>query len=197
MNNHEFKEQTLVMIDIEALGKMPHGIISNIGALEFKLGKTNELGNSFYRRIDLEDAESQGFTTDVDTLAWWSSQNDEARHEAFLAGDRTPLAHALQELKIFCMGKKVIAQPLCYDLVGLNQCAEKIGIDLFKWSQMYDVRSFLFGLGAGVGNYDLGKLYSEAKHKLRKNDSGTHHNALDDCRIQAGALQLIVAQFAE
>ena len=85
-----------LMIDLEGLATGPNTCILTIAAQSFDPFGTGHYEQSYYARITLESQE----TRDIDdgTIAWWATQPDHAREEAFGEHDRVPLDQALDEL---------------------------------------------------------------------------------------------------
>lgn len=84
-----------VSIDLETLGKNPQAMILSIGAVEFD-PHTGEMGDTFYRVIDLEAP--GGGVMDASTVLWWMRQSAPAREALFGPNvERVPLQQALVE----------------------------------------------------------------------------------------------------
>ncbi|MFM9673750.1 3'-5' exonuclease, partial [Streptomyces galilaeus] len=68
-----------VMLDLETMGQGNNAAIVAIGAVFFE-PTTGEIGDTFYRKIDLESAAQYG-EIDPNTVLWWLKQSDAARAE--------------------------------------------------------------------------------------------------------------------
>lgn len=83
------------MVDIETLGTSPFSIILSIGVVAFDV-KTGEIGNQFYRTIDVASSKEVGLTLDQSTVDWWANQDKSVRD--MLTKDTIPVGHALEDL---------------------------------------------------------------------------------------------------
>jgi hypothetical protein len=181
-----------VMIDIEALGKMPNGIITNIGAVKFDLENTPEYPGSvlmtvaeveefyFYRKIDTITMEKKGYKMDVDTVLWWMQQDREAQKELFPASNDEDFEVALHDLGNFTKGCLAIAQPAYYDLVAINQT-----IPVMSWKQMIDTGSMIQGWTEVTGK---NWINTYRKYKKKEKTNIIKHHALHDAIMQARCL---------
>lgn len=67
------------MLDVECMGKGEDAALLSIGAVFFDL-KTQTMGPTFLRAINLATAVRDGGTLDPSTIMWWLGQGDEARN---------------------------------------------------------------------------------------------------------------------
>lgn len=67
-----------LMIDLEAMDDKSTAAITAIAAIFFN-PETGEVGKTFYRRISLEDAMSNGGTVSAEAIEWWLRQSSEIR----------------------------------------------------------------------------------------------------------------------
>lgn len=88
-----------LMLDLETMGVNPDAAITAIGAVMFDL-ETGELGDTFYRVIDLATAVDRGGVMDASTVLWWMQQSDEARRIYTTQGGDYLLA--LEDFAGFC-----------------------------------------------------------------------------------------------
>lgn len=65
------------MVDIETLATGYRAMVVSIGAVAFDL-ETGTLGQTFYERISMRDAQRAGFVMDADTVGWWMDLQPEA-----------------------------------------------------------------------------------------------------------------------
>ena len=86
------------VIDLETGGTRPGDAIFSIGAVCVDLD-TGEMGDFFYRIIDVESAQKHGLLT-VDTMLWWGKQSDDAQSAVFNKEhpDRVDMYDAIQDL---------------------------------------------------------------------------------------------------
>lgn len=66
-----------VMLDLETLGTAPGCVVLSIGAC------TLDLKETFYEKMAVDDCVANGLEIDMETMAWWNKQSNEARLEAF------------------------------------------------------------------------------------------------------------------
>lgn len=81
-----------ISVDIETLGTKPGSAVIALGAVVFD-PTTGELGNQFYASFSATAL--FGFTTDQQTIDWWSDQSEEAQE--MLSVNNMPLARGLRE----------------------------------------------------------------------------------------------------
>lgn len=75
-----------LMLDLETMGKNPNAPIVAIGAVMFD-PVAGELGETFYRQVDLEDAVRTGGVMDASTVLWWLQQDEAARAAVVVGGE--------------------------------------------------------------------------------------------------------------
>lgn len=178
------------MIDIEALGKMPYGIITNVGLTKFSLSDPDFAKQTTTFNVCAYSCEQEGLTMDVDTVAWWLRQSKEAQQELDPENAPFDIRAALHHVGDLCKNTLVIGQPAYYDLVGLNQISEKIfGEGIFKWSQMVDARNLMIGWQHHT-YADVRQIYQREKKRaaVAHGNRGVKHNAGFDSLVQATAL---------
>lgn len=87
------------MIDIETLATTPEAVVLSIGAVKFS--QDEGVTDTFVVKLDLHQQVRARRYMDPDTLSWWMSQNNEARHAAFSSTDREKVRTALENLGAF------------------------------------------------------------------------------------------------
>ena len=154
-----------LMIDIEGLATTPDTTILTIAAQEFNPLERGTFGREFYARVTLESQE--GRAIDDDTLAWWATQSEIIREEAFGEDDRVPLREALEGLhRVAWHARRVWAQGPTYDMNILEHAYKSLGMPLpWKFFSVRDSRT-LFSLVPQLNTYPAS------------------HHALEDCRRQ-------------
>lgn len=68
-----------LMIDLETMGSKPGSAIVGLGACFFDVN-TGQIGDTFYRAINLATCTRVGLTMDASTVMWWMGQTDAARN---------------------------------------------------------------------------------------------------------------------
>lgn len=166
---------THCMLDLETWGTRPGCSIRSIGAVIFDPWQSG-LGAEFYANVDGESCSSAGLTVDPDTAEWWESQSPEAR--AHLRGTRRTLDYALTLVSAFWRANGatfIWGHGASFDPPILEACFRAVGTPVpWKFWDIRDTRT-LFDL-ANVSLKDFPR-------------AGTHHNALDDAKHQALAVQ--------
>ncbi len=156
-----------VMVDLETPDNKPTSGIVSIGAVKFDA--TGISDDRFYCVVDLQSSIDAGLTVSASTISWWMKQSDQAR-AVFNEPDACHLAIALQLFAAWLP----------------DNCK-------------------LWGNGAGFDNPILANAYAALKMQQpwdfwndrcyrtiaamhpnnRRQQQGTHHNALDDAISQA------------
>ena len=158
------------MIDLEGLATGPDTTILTIAAQAFDPVGAGWYDKHYYARITLESQENRSI--DDGTIAWWATQPDHAREEAFGEQDRIPLDQALDELgKLIWHSKMIWSQGPTYDMNILEHAYKSYGKALpWKYYMVRDSRTVF-------------SLWPELPKPP------TSHHALEDCRRQIGLLQ--------
>ena len=158
------------MIDLEGLATGPDTTILTIAAQAFDPFGTGYYDKHYYARVTLESQENRSI--DDGTIAWWATQPEHAREEAFGEQDRIPLDQALDELgRLVWHSKLIWAQGPTYDMNILEHAYKSYNKPLpWKYYQVRDSRTVF-------------SLWPEQPIPP------TSHHALEDCRRQIGMLQ--------
>ena len=158
------------MIDLEGLATGPDTTILTIAAQTFDPFGTGWYDKHYYARVTLESQENRAI--DDGTIAWWSTQPDHAREEAFNEQDRIPLDQALDELaKMIWHSKLIWSQGPTYDMNILEHAYKSYNKPLpWKYFQVRDSRTVF-------------SLWPDQPIQ------STSHHALEDCRRQIDMLQ--------
>lgn len=69
-----------LMIEIESMDDKPTAAVTAIAAIFFN-PETGEVGKTFYRRISLDDAMSNGGTVSAAAIKWWLQKPSEERDQ--------------------------------------------------------------------------------------------------------------------
>ena len=157
--------------DLETLGIDPNALILSIGAVRFDR-KTGEMGEEFYRLIDLSDYLGSQGTVNVSTVVWWMQQNDQARADVFGKDlQRVPMEQALSDFWAFCHGAETFWQRGDMDAQWLGNAYKRGDFPGLPWKfwQLRDQRTLPVELG----------------HLIERAERGTVHNALADAKAQA------------
>jgi hypothetical protein len=159
-----------LMIDLEGLATGPDTTILTIAAQTFDPFGTGYYDRHYYARVTLESQENRSI--DDGTIAWWATQPDHAREEAFGEQDRIPLDQALDELgKLIWHSQLIWSQGPTYDMNILEHAYKSYNKPLpWKYYMVRDSRTVF-------------SLWPEQPIPP------TSHHALEDCRRQIGMLQ--------
>jgi hypothetical protein len=158
------------MIDLEGLATGPDTTILTIAAQAFDPFGEGYYDRHYYAKVTLESQENR--VIDDGTIAWWSTQPEHAREEAFGEQDRIPLDQALDELgKLIWHSRLIWSQGPTYDMNILEHAYKSYGKALpWKYYMVRDSRT-VFSLWPDLPI------------------PPTSHHALEDCRRQIGMLQ--------
>ena len=162
------------MIDLEGLATGPDTTILTIAAQAFDHFGNGYYDKHYYARVTLESQENR--VIDDGTIAWWATQPEHAREEAFGEQDRIPLDQALDELgKLIWHSKMIWSQGPTYDMNILEHAYKSYGKALpWKYYMVRDSRT-VFSLWPDLPI------------------PPTSHHALEDCRRQIDLLQATLA----
>lgn len=154
-----------VMLDLETLGTAGDAAIVSIGAVVF--GADGIAPNPFYCPVRLQSAIDAGLRVDGSTVEWWTRQPDAAR--AVFGEHAAELDSALLAFAQWLPGRaKVWGNGASFDNAILASAYRAVGRPL-PW-KFWNDRCYRT-IAAGIG--------------VRRQQLGTHHNALDDARSQA------------
>lgn len=169
-----------VMLDLEALSLSPNGVILTVGAVVFD---SEALYAEHYVRLAVEPQQAMGRDVNFDTLTWWSQQSDAARKEAFSGQRPLLLNDSLAELSRFLRDSCVWANGAGFDLPMLRSLYMQAGMDV-PWMHRNE-RCYR----------TMAACFPVPKEPM----DGTElvaHNALDDAKWQARALQRSMKKYA-
>jgi hypothetical protein len=173
---------THAMIDLETLDTTPKGVILTIGGVKFNpLDIDSNAHSDFYMRLEINNQEERGRLMHQSTLDWWGRQEESIINEAFGDVDRHSVEDMLVALKKWFVGcDKVWAQGICFDISMLEDVCRQYGYPIpWAFYQVEDART----------------LINRMPRDPRKEIKFAAHNALEDCRAQAKALQMTFKHF--
>lgn len=164
-----------MMLDIETLGTRPNAPVTTIGACFFD-PLSGEIGEKFYRKIDMVDAMRFG-SADAETIRWWLTQDKDAQLE--LVKGKDLLADVLRDLSAFYntgSDASVWGNGPTFDCTILEYAYQRCLEQKAPWPfwNVRDVRTVV-QLAEGL-----------VKKPAAFTKNGTAHNALDDCVFQVG-----------
>jgi hypothetical protein len=164
------------MIDLETLGNGENGVIPILCAVKFD-PVNGEVGEAFYRNIDVHEQIESGREVDADTIAWWFNQGDDARAMLMMSGD--PMEIVLHDFRRF-LGENAIvwANGGDFDFPKLRHAYGDRGRSVpWKFWNQRDMRTVL-------------ALSKERFNPKVIPFEGVKHNAKDDCLHQIKILHL-------
>lgn len=173
------KSQRQVMVDIETLSVRPYAAILSIGAVAFDV----EQGvlDTFYVNVDANTCKDAGLHISKDTVEWWSKQSKEARQA--LTINPLPVTEALEKFADWFGNDKqtvIWGNGSAFDISIMESAYWNTGLSI-PWSP-WKVQCYRTVLNlVGVNN-----------SQIRKSESDTHHNALDDAMSQTRTLLQIL-----
>jgi DNA polymerase III alpha subunit (gram-positive type) len=153
-----------VMIDIETLGLDRHAAIISLGATRFDAG---QLGETFYRKINLPSNNSHDRSIDEDTWDWWLDEQNV--DESWLrSGD--DLDEVLSDFAAwYGSAEEVWANSPSFDCEVLEHAYGQVNI-IEPW-EFYEERDY--------------RTLSSLSIAPDPEMTGEEHNALDDAEHQA------------
>ena len=171
-----------IMIDLETMDNVGSSAIVAVGAVQCNL-ITGELGEEYYRVIDLNGQDKFGRTMDPQTIYWWLRQSDGAR-EALLAPGKILLEEMCTSFKAWAehltfpispAHMRVWGNGASFDNAIIRSTFKAVGVEFpIPFWQDRDMRTI-------VGFFPKSMQEEWRWKNLRK---GTHHNAIDDAKYQ-------------
>lgn len=170
---------THIMVDIETLGTGLNAPILQIAAVAFNI-ETGEYEGLFNEHIDIAN---ENLRIDGDTLKWWIDTDAELLSDIVSAG-QTPLDEALFLFGEWVRGfdePKLWGNGILFDNAILREQMTKHGYEYpIHFRHDRDVRTIL-----ELASHKLGISERELRTNYQRNDL-KKHDALDDCKFQAG-----------
>jgi len=169
-----------IMVDLETMDNVASAAIVSIGAVQCNL-VTGEVGEEYYRVVNLEGQLELGMTLNHETLYWWMDQSAGARQALLVEGKIGLAAMCISFskwlLSIDASGEKLRlwGNGASFDNAivrfAYRQCGQHLPIQF--WNDR-DMRTI-------VGFYPR-----QLQEKWRRSNyrQGTAHNALDDAKHQ-------------
>jgi len=162
------------MIDLETHSARSNAAIVSIGAVMFGGSK---LGPEFYCTVKRDGQDDKGLHFCPGTAAWWQQQSVEAR-KALACENAIPADQALGALVGWLQSNgasRLWAHGSSFDCVIIDNAMAAYGIrNPIKFWDYRDTRTI----------YEIAGIDMKAYRA-----KGTHHNALDDAKNQARAVQ--------
>ena len=162
------------MIDVESMGKGADAALVALGAAFFDI-RTQTIGPTFLRTINLATAVRDGGTMDPSTVIFWLRQGDAARHSVAYNGQdiRKVLQDFSDWIKETCRHEDVrpYGNSNSFDLPKIETAMERIGIKT-PW-HFINVRCFR----------TMRAMYPSVEYNPAEKGDGAH-NALVDAQFQ-------------
>ena len=165
-----------VMLDLETMGTGSNAAIVAIGAVEFDLN-TLTIGESFYRKVDLQSSVESGGAIDASTVLWWMKQSDEVRRALY--EDTEDCMVTLQAFLDWMIDHEAVyvwGNGAGFDNVILREAYKRL--DVIEPWLFYNDRCY--------------RTIKALRPDIKMERVGTHHSAIDDARSQALHLLEIV-----
>lgn len=172
---------TDLSVDIESMGVRPGSAVVGIGACFFDVS-TGQIGERFYRAVNLASCVKHGLTMDAGTVMWWLGQSDAARDAIRFSTYTLPQALADFAEWIHKTASRDTVRPWArgpsFDCALLTHAYKACGIELpwLYWNER--CHRTLTARNPSVPEPERG---------------GEHHNAQDDAVHQAKWLIAIAA----
>ena len=159
------------MVDLETLSTRCNAAILSIGAVRFDL--EGNLGQLFYRIVDLDSNTSFQRHIDSKTMLWWMKQGKEAQDAVFQAPGTVSLDAGLKDFSSWLAGfeyGRIWCRGAAFDIPILESAYLAVGSSA-PWPY-YSVRC-------------ARTLEDTAPEVFKPPRRGVRHNALDDAVYQA------------
>lgn len=171
---------TSIMLDIETLATTPDAVILSFAAVKFnEFANDNNYYDQLNLALDVDDQIALGRKVDQDTVDWWAKQPIEIQEFAF-KDQRTGLADFIHTLNKFIVATdRIWAQGPVFDIAILENLYRQIGMPIpWQYYNIRDSRTFIKALGTDI---------------FHKRENA--HDALADCKYQAGYIKKIVNKY--
>lgn len=167
---------TYAMIDLETLDTSPSATVLTLGAVKFDPYTANEPYADLYLKLDLDEQDQMKRTVSDSTVAWWATQDPKIQEDAFSPDGRVSINDALDQLNRWLVGvDQIWAQGYGFDVTMLEDIYRQTSRPIpWNFWQVRDSRTL------------LGILKVDPRKKMQQN----LHNALEDSRWQAKAVQI-------
>lgn len=169
-----------VMLDLETMGNGPDGAMVALGAVFFDEA-AGQMGDEFYRVINLATAVDNGGVIDASTVMWWLKQDDAARQA--ISWNNVHIREALQDFIDWC-GRRAGEADLVvwgcsptFDCLKVEHAIKRLGL-VMPW-RYYNERCY--------------RTVRERAPSVEEAVREGHHNALADAKHQAQHLLKIAA----
>jgi DNA polymerase III epsilon subunit-like protein len=174
-----FLDRINVMIDLETLSTRPDAAIVSIGAVKFSFDE-KKIVDSFLINVDATDCKRHGMAIEKSTIDWWKAQPKEVR-EAWMK-DPVPLEEAIDKFNAWYGNKSLPtwSHGASFDIPILEYIHRKVLNKFTIWNywDVYCCRTII-----NLSEYDI---------KTLRDQNGSHHNALEDAKVQATAIMEIL-----
>lgn len=164
------------MVDLETLDTIPNAQILTIGAVKFDPNSLVTPYNEFYYRLELDDQTEKGRSISDSTMEWWGKQSAEAINESFGEHNRHAVIDMLSAFKKWYVGcDEIWAQGINFDISMLEHLHHQYDCPV-PWAHW---------------KVECSKTWLRIPPTdFRKQFDFTAHNALEDAKAQAKAVQL-------
>lgn len=167
------------MLDIETLATTPDACILSVAAVKFnEFICDDKYLEELNLAIDIDEQIKLGRRVDQEAINWWATQPAEIKAFAFMENGRTSISDFIKQLNKFIVATdRIWAQGPVFDIAILENLYRQVVMPIpWQYYNIRDSRTLIKALG------------SDVLHK-RKNA----HDALEDCKYQAGYIKKIVA----
>jgi hypothetical protein len=168
-----------IMLDLETMDNIGSSAIVSIGAVQCNL-ITGEIGEEYYRTVNLEGQVDLGLTMNAQTIYWWLGQSRGAT-DALLAPGKILLEDMCNSFDKWLKHlnrpgiKRLWGNGASFDNAIIRNAFKRVDIEFpIPFWQDRDMRTI-------VGFYPKSLQEDWRRKNLRE---GTHHNALDDAKHQ-------------
>ena len=168
-----------VMLDIETLSTTNNSVVLSLGAVKFNPFTLQDPYEDLELRITIDDQSEMGRDISEATLEWWGKQPADVQEAAFGTEGRISAVDACHALNKFLVGaNKIWCQGPHFDICILESLFKDCKVSTnWKYFNIMDSRTAF-------------TIHGDSREKGR----GSLHNATEDSREQAKAVQKMFKQ---
>jgi hypothetical protein len=168
------------MLDIETLATTPDAVVLSFAAVKFNEYNSQETFiDELNLALDVDEQLNLGRSVNQETLNWWATQPKEIQEAAF-GEQRVSLREFTKLLNKFLVGSdRIWAQGPVFDIAIMENLYRQLALPIpWQYYNIRDSRTIIKALGSDI-----------------RHSRTNAHDALADCKFQAGYIKKIVAKY--
>lgn len=171
------QRKLISMIDLETFSTNTNAAIASIGAIDFYVGDELKIESEFYVNIEQKSNKEIGRHYSKETIQLWKEQKVEVQRS--LLKDQIPIKDAILKFNEWVGNNSIIyCHGLNFDIPIMKSTMEALDIEVpWKYYNVRCSRTLISDFGLDMRDF---------------RDDSTHHNALEDCKAQAKAVNQIL-----